>query len=102
MIIDGKKEAQLFRDEIKKEIESIKSKSNKVPSLSVILIGDYEPSQIYVKNKEKNLKIYKGIIAINDNIWMIDKIFKKVSADTWNQTYLYSILRCTKFYVWGT
>ena len=56
MIIDGKKEAQLFRDEIKKEIESIKSKSNKVPSLSVILIGDYEPSQIYVKNKEKNAK----------------------------------------------
>ena len=54
MIIDGKKEAQLFRDEIKKEIESIKSKSNKVPSLSVILIGDYAPSQIYVKNKEKN------------------------------------------------
>ena len=27
MIIDGKKEAQLFRDEIKKEIESIKSKN---------------------------------------------------------------------------
>ena len=56
MIIDGKKEAQLFRDEIKKEIESIKSKNNKVPSLSVILIGDYAPSQIYVKNKEKNAK----------------------------------------------
>ena len=56
MIIDGKKEAQLFRDQIKKEIESIKSKNNKVPSLSVILIGDYAPSQIYVKNKEKNAK----------------------------------------------
>jgi methylenetetrahydrofolate dehydrogenase (NADP+)/methenyltetrahydrofolate cyclohydrolase len=56
MIIDGKKEAQLFRDEIKKEIESIKSKNNKVPSLSVILIGDYAPSQIYVKNKEKNAR----------------------------------------------
>ena len=56
MIIDGKKEAQLFRDEIKKEIESIKSKNNKVPSLSVILIGDYAASQIYVKNKEKNAK----------------------------------------------
>ena len=31
MIIDGKKEAQLLRDEIKKEILSIKSKNNKVP-----------------------------------------------------------------------
>ena len=56
MIIDGKKEAQLLRDEIKKEIESIKSKNNKVPGLSVILIGDFAPSQIYVKNKEKNAK----------------------------------------------
>ena len=56
MIIDGKKEAQLLRDEIKKEIESIKSKNNKVPGLTVILIGDFVPSLIYVKNKEKNAK----------------------------------------------
>jgi methylenetetrahydrofolate dehydrogenase (NADP+)/methenyltetrahydrofolate cyclohydrolase len=56
MIIDGKKEAQLLREEIKKEIDSIKSKNNKVPGLTVILIGNYEPSQIYVKNKEKNAK----------------------------------------------
>ena len=56
MIIDGKKEAQLLRNEVKKEIESIKSKSNKVPGLTVILIGDFAPSQIYVKNKEKNAK----------------------------------------------
>ena len=56
MIIDGKKEAQLLRDKIKKEIESLKSKNNKVPGLAVILIGDFAPSQIYVKNKEKNAK----------------------------------------------
>ena len=56
MIIDGKKEAQLLRDEIKKEILSIKSKNNKVPGLTVILIGNFTPSQIYVKNKEKNAK----------------------------------------------
>lgn len=56
MIIDGKKEAQLLRNEVKKEIESIKLKSNKVPGLTVILIGDFAPSQIYVKNKEKNAK----------------------------------------------
>ena len=56
MIIDGKKEAQLLRDEIKKEIELLKSKNNKVPGLTVILIGDFVPSQIYVKNKERNAK----------------------------------------------
>jgi methylenetetrahydrofolate dehydrogenase (NADP+)/methenyltetrahydrofolate cyclohydrolase len=56
MIIDGKKEAAILRDKIKKEIDSIKFKNNKVPGLTVILIGDFAPSQIYVKNKEKNAK----------------------------------------------
>ena len=56
MIIDGKKEAAILRDAIKKEIESIKAKTNKVPGLTVILIGNFVPSQIYVKNKEKNSK----------------------------------------------
>jgi len=56
MIIDGKKEAAVLRDIIKKEIEFIKSKTNKVPGLTVILIGDFTPSQIYVRNKEKNSK----------------------------------------------
>ena len=54
MILDGKKEAALLREEIKKEILEIKKKINKSPGLSVILIGDFAPSQIYVKNKEKN------------------------------------------------
>ncbi|MDB3858326.1 bifunctional methylenetetrahydrofolate dehydrogenase/methenyltetrahydrofolate cyclohydrolase [Pelagibacteraceae bacterium] len=56
MIIDGKKESALLREEIKKEIFSIKEKTNKVPGLSVILIGEFAPSKIYVKNKEKNSK----------------------------------------------
>ena len=56
MILDGKKEAALLREEIKKEILEIKKKTSKSPGLSVILIGDFAPSQIYVKNKEKNSK----------------------------------------------
>ena len=64
MIIDGKKEAQLLRDEIKKEIELIKLKNNKVPGLTVILIGEFAPSQIYVKNKEKISKE----VGINSNV----------------------------------
>ena len=56
MILDGKKEAALLREEIKKEILEIKKKFDKSPGLSVILIGDSVPSQIYVKNKEKNSK----------------------------------------------
>ena len=56
MIIDGKKEALILREQIKKEIDSIKLKNTGVPGLTVILIGDFTPSQIYVKNKEKNAK----------------------------------------------
>ncbi len=56
MIIDGKKEAEIIRNEIKKEISQIKSKISKVPSLTVILIGEFAPSKIYVKNKEKSAK----------------------------------------------
>ena len=64
MIIDGKKEAALLREEIKKEITSLKDKTNKVPGLTVILIGDFAPSQIYVRNKEKNSKE----VGINSNV----------------------------------
>ena len=56
MILDGKKESALLREEIKKEILEIKIRTNRSPGLSVILIGDFVPSQIYVKNKEKNSK----------------------------------------------
>ena len=56
MIIDGKKEAETLREEIKKEIISIKKKTSRVPGLVVILVGDLVPSQIYVKNKEKSSK----------------------------------------------
>ena len=56
MIIDCKKEAAILRNKIKKEIESIKLKTNKTIGLTVILIGDFAPSQIYVRNKEKNSK----------------------------------------------
>jgi methylenetetrahydrofolate dehydrogenase (NADP+) / methenyltetrahydrofolate cyclohydrolase len=53
MIIDGKKISMEVIEEIKKEISFLKKKTNKTPGLSVILIGEFAPSQIYVKNKEK-------------------------------------------------
>ena len=54
ILIDGKKEAALLREELKKEVAQLKTKYNKVPGLTVILIGDMTPSQIYVRNKEKS------------------------------------------------
>jgi len=54
ILIDGKKIAAELREELKKEVSELKTKYNKVPGLTVILIGDMAPSQIYVRNKEKS------------------------------------------------
>ena len=54
ILIDGKKAAAKLRGELKKEVTELKKKYNKVPGLTVILIGDITPSQIYVRNKEKS------------------------------------------------
>ena len=54
ILIDGKKIAAELREELKKEVSDLKAKYNKVPGLTVILIGEYAPSKIYVRNKEKS------------------------------------------------
>ena len=54
ILIDGKKAAAELREELKKEVSDLKTKYNTVPGLTVILIGDMAPSQIYVRNKEKS------------------------------------------------
>ena len=56
MIIDGKSHSEKLRKKIKDEITKICQNTKDVPKLSVILIGDYLPSQIYVKNKQKKAK----------------------------------------------
>ena len=53
-IIDGKKTAADLRLDLKKEVDNLKKKFNRVPGLTVILIGEYAPSKIYVRNKEKS------------------------------------------------
>ena len=53
ILIDAKKIAAELRDQLKKEVADLKVKTNKVPGLTVILIGELAPSKIYVKMKEK-------------------------------------------------
>ena len=54
IIIDGKKIAADLRLNLKNEIDNLKKKFNRVPGLTVILVGEYAPSKIYVRNKEKS------------------------------------------------
>lgn len=51
-IIDGKKIAAEVREEVKKEVEELKSRGV-TPGLAVILVGDDPASQVYVRNKHR-------------------------------------------------
>ena len=53
ILIDGKKIAAELREELRQEVVELKAKLNKIPGLTVILIGEMAPSQIYVRMKEK-------------------------------------------------
>jgi methylenetetrahydrofolate dehydrogenase (NADP+)/methenyltetrahydrofolate cyclohydrolase len=71
VIIDGKKFAQELRNEIKKEIESIKKTRNTTPGLTVVLVGNHTPSEIYVRNKElsaKEVGITSEVIRLESSI----------------------------------
>ena len=71
ILIDGKKEAASLRLSLKEEVKELKKKFNNVPSLTVILIGELAPSQIYVRNKEKSAKevgLNSEIIKYPENV----------------------------------
>lgn len=51
-IINGKEIAESVRQEISKEVQQLRKK-NVVPGLAVILVGDNQASQTYVRNKQK-------------------------------------------------
>ena len=78
ILIDGKKIAAELREELKKEVSDLKTKYNKVPGLTVILIGDLTPSQIYVRNKEKSAK---EVGLKSDLLKYPDSIDEKVILD---------------------
>ena len=81
ILIDGKKAATELREELKQEVAELKTKYNKVPGLTVILIGEFAPSQIYVRNKEKN----SNEVGINSNVIKYskdvteDEVLKKIN-----------------------
>ena len=88
ILIDGKKAAAELRNELKQEVSELKSKHNKVPGLTVILIGDLTPSQIYVRNKEKSaveVGLKSDVIKYPDTVeeqTVLDKINELNTDDT--------------------
>ena len=88
ILIDGKKIAAELREELKQEVAELKTKYNKVPGLTVILIGDMAPSQIYVRNKEKSANevgLKSEVIKYPDTVeekTILDKIEKLNKDDS--------------------
>ena len=86
ILIDGKKEAAKLREELKQEVLILKEKFNKVPGLTVILIGDMTPSQIYVRNKEKSANevgLKSEVIKYPENVEekIVLETIKKLNKD---------------------
>ena len=88
ILIDGKKVAAELREELKQEVAELKTKYNKAPGLTVILIGDMTPSQIYVRNKEKSAKevgLKSEVIKYQESVeekTILDKIQELNKDDT--------------------
>lgn len=60
MIISGKDISVKIKDELKLEVEEIVKSGKRIPQLVVILVGDNQASQTYVRNKERGCQ-YIGI-----------------------------------------
>mgnify|MGYP001273292673 FL=1 len=56
IIIDGKKISTLIKEEIKNQVEEIKSKGGRVPHLAAVLVGEDGASLTYVSNKVSSCK----------------------------------------------
>ena len=55
-IIDGKEISKKVKEEVRLEVEKLKSRGI-TPKLTVVLVGDNPASQVYVRNKEKSARM---------------------------------------------
>ncbi len=53
MILDGKVVAQKVLDEVRAGVTRLRDRSGVVPTLAVVLVGDFAPSRVYVANKKR-------------------------------------------------
>ena len=53
MTLDGKVVAQKVQDEVRTGVARLKDRTGTVPTLAVVLVGDFAPSKIYVANKKR-------------------------------------------------
>jgi len=52
-LIDGRALADDIKEDLAREVETLRSVHNTIPTLAAILVGNDEPSKIYIRMKEK-------------------------------------------------
>lgn len=81
MIISGKDISTKIKEQLKQEVEEIKIKYNRLPKLAVILVGDNQASQVYVRNKERGCE-YIGIDSlkiVHDESFSEEELLKEIN-----------------------
>lgn len=71
MIIDGKRHSEEILEDLKNKVSSYREKTNKIPGLAVIILGDNPASKIYVKSKIRaceKVGVYSKEIILPDTI----------------------------------
>jgi methylenetetrahydrofolate dehydrogenase (NADP+)/methenyltetrahydrofolate cyclohydrolase len=53
LILDGKAVAQKVLDDVRAGVARVKDRTGAVPTLAVVLVGDFAPSKVYVANKKR-------------------------------------------------
>ncbi|HLP57433.1 MAG TPA: tetrahydrofolate dehydrogenase/cyclohydrolase catalytic domain-containing protein, partial [Candidatus Deferrimicrobium sp.] len=66
-LIDGDRISAIIRDEIKAEVEEMKSRYGKVPGLATVIVGERKDSQTYVKMKKKACA-YVGVTSFGKEL----------------------------------
>ena len=74
MIISGKEISVKIKDQVKGEVSKIKETYPRLPKLVVILVGDNQASQTYVRNKERGCQY----IGIESEILRHDASFSEI------------------------
>lgn len=74
MIISGKEISVKIKDQLKEEVSKIKETYPRIPKLVVILVGDNQASQTYVRNKERGCQY----IGIESEILRHDASFSEI------------------------
>ncbi len=52
LLLNGKTVAAKIQEEVRAGVAELKARTGVTPTLAVILVGDFAPSKVYIRNKK--------------------------------------------------